>query len=351
MNTIKNLVPASISLLVVGFLFVGCSDEVEEVNDGLVQRIVDSATLSVVENLAEARLVNDQEFAESSAEPEALGSRDQFVDIAVSDSTIWAVYNGGVIECDQNGENFNEYIIAERMRAVAILNGIVYVGGDRLYLVDNGSLLPVEEDFNGVVTALRVSGDNLVVGTSEGLYLRTPAKFVELARNINVSALAVDKGGIWIGTNGQGLYRCEGEDIRKRYLRRDSSLFDNVTALASWRSHLYLGTSDGLFMFNGGRWQEFGESDGLPSSEILSIEADGWVTYISTGKGTVSYFKDEFKPVKTLVDRSPLALRRVGKKLLIGSQFDGLLIKSGGTLKALVAPEQESRGSLVSSAL
>lgn len=341
MNKRKTFTASAICLLLGSFAIVGCSGESEGADVTLVQRVVESVTLSVADNLGEVRLVTSQE-QQSEVETSVENSEYQsFSDLEITDSTLWAVYNGGVIAYDLNNECYDDIVTDEKMRTIAFHRGNLFIGGDRLYQVEARALVLVDEDIDGAITALSSFGEALVIGTEEALYLRTPIAMVKLFDDITVSELVVQNEKLWIGTEGQGLYQYDGSKIKKRFLHRDSTLFDDVTALASWNNHLYLGTPNGMFIYDGGRWTELGVDDGLPSEQIFAINADGWVIYVGTSAGTVSYFKETFRPVSKLAERSVMSLMRYGKKLVVGTQFEGLLLKSDAVLKTMVAPHQD----------
>jgi ligand-binding sensor domain-containing protein len=153
-----------------------------------------------------------------------------------------------------------------------------------------------------------------------------------------ISAVTADGSGLWVGTSGQGLYRWDGEEFAKRYLARDSSLFYYVNCLAFNHDHLYVGTDSGMFIFDGGRWKTLTAEDGLPSDYIKDIDATTWVVYVATEAGVTSYFNGDIMPVKKLADKEVNSLVLLGRKVIVGTDYEGVLVKSGPALRTLIDP-------------
>jgi ligand-binding sensor domain-containing protein len=221
---------------------------------------------------------------------------------------------------------------------VAVHAEKVYVGGDKLYVLEDTILVEVDSEIEGSISSLLSFKYRLLVGTDHGLYSRSVFGDEHLLPDVAVSALASDDLGVWIGTDGDGLFRWNGVDFRARYLARDESLLAEVTALDFGKNHLYVGTPNGLFIYDGGKWQELSSADGLPGDAITAIDASYWVVAIGTDQGVATYFKNEFETVKQLESTVASALARVDKQLLVQTSDGGLLIKSGPTVRPLITP-------------
>jgi hypothetical protein len=52
-----------------------------------------------------------------------------------------------------------------------------------------------------------------------------------------------------------------------------------------------------------------------------------------------TYFKDEFKPLKSLESICATVLKSSPKGLLVGTDTEGLLLRSGSAVRTLVAPK------------
>lgn len=62
-----------------------------------------------------------------------------------------------------------------------------------------------------------------------------------------------------------------------------------LTAIATTEEALLVGTSDGLYSFNGRRWQTLTDAEALPSTNILCLFARGGVIYIGTDRGLARF--------------------------------------------------------------
>ena len=61
--------------------------------------------------------------------------------------------------------------------------------------------------------------------------------------------------------------------------------------------------------------------------------------YIGTDQSVISYFNGDIIPVNKLDQTGVSALAVNGRKIIAGTAFDGLLMKSGKVLKTLVPPD------------
>ncbi len=64
------------------------------------------------------------------------------------------------------------------------------------------------------------------------------------------------------------------------------------TCIAATEKLLWVGTEDGLFLFNGRAWQKYTVEDGLPSNKINNLSVyDGNRMWVATGRGVAHYYK------------------------------------------------------------
>jgi ligand-binding sensor domain-containing protein len=256
-------------------------------------------------------------------------------DITVADSTVYATHQGGLVLFNLNKDSLRTLTTTQPLHAVVKHEGTVYIGGDRLYQLQDSAMVPDTEDFGGIITVLYSYGPALMIGTENGLYARTVTGTMELMRDIWVTSLTSDGNGLWVGTDGDGLYRWDGQRFSKRFLSRDSSLFDYVNCLSFKRDRLYVGTTGGLFVYNGGKWQPYTTADGLPSDNVLSVATAGWTTFIGTDQGVVKLADTTFLPVKHLESMTTTVLKSSPSGLLVGTETEGLLLKQGDAIKVL----------------
>ena len=256
-------------------------------------------------------------------------------------TTIYSACDGALLIRKLDDTATNAIAIGDNLRALALHDGVLYVGGNKLYTVSGEDLVVLPEQIEPAINVLYSYGATLMLGTDNGLYSQTPIGIIKLKDSITVSALTSDGSGLWVGTDGEGLYRWDGESFQKRFLSRDESLFNNVTALAYNHNHLYLGTDQGLFVHDGGKWNPFGETTGLPSNVVTSIDASNWIVYIGTDKGLVTYYKDVFKPVEGFSGQQIAAVRKVDRQLVVATTDQGLFVKTGNKVAALVSVQRD----------
>jgi len=261
-------------------------------------------------------------------------------DLFVEGSLIYAGFDGGLLIYDLKGGEFSVTPVDENLCAFAYHGGERFVGGEHLYRIDSTGLMPLADEIPGRITALCSFGPSLMIGSTEGLYARNILGRMPLLEGIEVSALVADGEGLWIGTAGDGLYRWDGERYRKRYLARDSGLFDNVTALDFNHNHLYVGTPVGLYVYDGGRWRTITTEQGLPSNEITAIDAAGWVVQIGTCEGLATYFNNEVAPVDKMGGHVITSVRKVAGRIVAGTARHGLILKTGPSVRSFVEPWQ-----------
>lgn len=119
------------------------------------------------------------------------------------------------------------------------------------------------------------------------------------------------------------------EHYRFRHFGPEEGLGTAVTALWQDRTgFLWIGTSNGLFRYDGARFQRYGMEDGLPSVQIRNLHesADGTL-WVITGRGLarLRHRRFELIPVAALNGSADLAaVASTGGKLYVGHS-NGLL--------------------------
>ena len=326
-------------------LFIaGCSDNdqgniSDPLADEIVSQLMDDSDLATDSPNPDAVLANET-APPADLNPAADAPAAEVVplvkDMLLKNNVIYSLVDNGIIAHDLSNGSNSLIPSDEKLGAIIDMGDRILVGGDNLYTL-KGDILSAEDfdlNLNGSITALERHGSKLMVGTTAGFYQIDIDGIRELATDINVAHIESNDMGVWVGTAGEGLYYYNGDTFHKRYLQRDSSLFDNVTALRYHYNHLYLGTDNGLFVYDGGRWHQFGLADGLPSETITAINADDWVIKVGTASGAVSFFNNEFKPIAKMESLAVTNFLEDGKKLIAATP-EGIVMKSGGLVSTL----------------
>lgn len=327
------------AIVAASLLMVGCSADGEADERSLTSKTIDKHVVTMAESIIEAIPATIKvEEVEAAADNQPGIRFGNFTDLLQVGTNLYATYDGGVVVYDLVAGEMVDIRCGEKFSALASYNDQIFVGGERLYTILDNDLNPVEMELEGAVKSMANYEYQLIVGTESGLYNYSIFGSSQVMEDVTVSSLAADLSGVWVGTDGQGLYRWNGTEFKKRYLKRDETLFDRITSLAYGHNHTYVGTADGLYIYDGGSWQTLTAADGLPEGTVRSVDASGWVVYIGTDQGVVSYFENDFIPVKKLSDKGGQALLVKARNIYVGTDRDGLLMKTGPALKTLVAP-------------
>lgn len=333
-------------------LLVRCAAEGETQETGFAGEVVDSVSAAIVENLRNAPLekhpLQNAPSTKKQVCLEPIKLISNVTDIVLFENKIYGVFEQGVAIYNLTHKTQELIRSDEKLDAIAVHEGRIYVGGSSLYELAGSSLERLDEDYAGVIKCLYSYDYRLMIGTECELYSRSSLGRELLLSSVSVQAMTHDPTGLWVGTGGQGLYRWDGTDFKQRYLLRDTSLFDTVNTLDYQHSHLYMGTNNGLHIHDGGRWQTYTLMDGLPSEIVRTIDASGWVVYIGTDGGVVSLFNDEILPVETLDSKKVNALLLKGRNLLAATDYEGILMKRGNVLKALIQPINDKETNFLS---
>ncbi len=329
-----------IALLVASsFVLTNCSDEDNSNHKPIADIVIDSFAESIAENLTnvEVKALDPQEGIKPEKKTELMSQIEEFV---IVDNILYAVFDGGMVAYDFELSSQKIYMVDDKLETITVHDNIIYAGGDKLYCFENESLTENEiEQINSKIKKLYSFGNQLMIGTSSGLYSKLDESIELLFEDVNVTSMTADNDlSLWVGTKGQGLYRWDGELFKKRYLLRDTTLFDSVNTISFGHNHLYVGTTNGLHIYDGGRWNNLTEMNGLPDNNVISIDASSWILYVGTENGVVSYFKSEIDIVDKLEKKAVNDLKLYEKKIIAATDFEGILIKKGPVLSTLIQP-------------
>lgn len=182
---------------------------------------------------------------------------------------------------------------------VTCLNAILplgedrYIGGNGLYKFDSCYEANLAAYYPGeTVNVIMEYGDGLLVGTDHGLWFHCNNPSVEggctdafIKSGIIVTALAKDHNGLWVGTYGDGLFFFDGRNWQERYLRRDTFALAFINAMEYSYPNLWVGTDEGIFRYNGGKWSQMYVSDSSETYAVNTILTTNAATYIGTEGG------------------------------------------------------------------
>jgi ligand-binding sensor domain-containing protein len=228
-----------------------------------------------------------------------------------------------------------------------------YVGADYLYKFDYNYLTELERfELGAEVYSILNIGDGLLVGTDLGLWYHRDGTDYEfgpvdtlIKEDIIVTAMVEDRGGIWVGTSGDGLYRFDGQTWQKRYLTRDTTSFDYVNALEYSYPHLWVGTDEGIYRYDGGKWAQQFVADSSEVYETRCFLTTPAATYIGTVDGLLRFAADSMVTVDSFEGCDIAGLCRSEKGVVVATRANGIYAFNGK--EELVSPEQLTPGYFV----
>jgi signal transduction histidine kinase/ligand-binding sensor domain-containing protein len=112
--------------------------------------------------------------------------------------------------------------------------------------------LPKKQFSDPAIRAIRIAGEKIWLGTSQGLYLRQGDSIRELKPDIDVRALMVQSEDpareiVWCATQNSGLIKfIPGDNITARFDTEQGLTSEQVFALAQQNQELWIGTNRGI---------------------------------------------------------------------------------------------------------
>ena len=181
-----------------------------------------------------------------------------------------------------------------------------------------------------ISTGVLVDGGQpqLVIATkSEGVLAFNGARFRQIrpvaaeAREIT-AILPLASGHLLIGTSKRGVLVYDGKHLGPLHATLSGI---HVTELAGNQSDLWIGTIDrGVLHWHGGQTDTFGESEGLPDPQVISLLAAGEKTFVGTPLGVAEFTGGQL--TRTLGRGAfAQALGVSGQTLLIGTMDQGVI--------------------------
>jgi signal transduction histidine kinase/ligand-binding sensor domain-containing protein/CheY-like chemotaxis protein len=188
---------------------------------------------------------------------------------------------------------------------------------------------------NYVSSVLANESDGSVwIGTESGVSRYVDGRFVSLAKDTPPLAVRVlhrdTDGSVWIGTVQGAVYRWADGRLQVQRFEGTAPRGEVWSMVRDRENAMWLGTLDGLFKIENGRWTRYTALNGLASSRMRSLllAADG-VLWIGTTNGITTYERGNFAShsfgptAKSTVDVSTMIVDREGS-MWMGSRTDGL---------------------------
>jgi ligand-binding sensor domain-containing protein/signal transduction histidine kinase len=173
---------------------------------------------------------------------------------------------------------------------------------------------------NSVTAVLQTRDGYLWIGTLGGLARFDGVRFVPVTpvpgrtnEVIRVTSLCEDSlGGLWVGTQGTGLWRCSEGGLSRFRLGGDP-LDDTINSITEdTAGNLWLGTPSGLDLLSRVRLKRFTTKDGLPNNFVSNVHvARSGTVWITTRGGMCQFKEGKLEPVPFQTDspgRSPESL-------------------------------------------
>ena len=134
--------------------------------------------------------------------------------------------------------------------------------------------------------------------------------------------IAGGSGHLLIGTKTRGVLVFDGN----KFAELHPSLAEvYVTALAGNEPDLWVGTSDrGVLHWHAGETESFGEQEGMPDSQVLSIALQGDNAYVGTAMGVGLFEAGKFSRV-IAPGVFATALLPTTQRLMVGTEDEGVL--------------------------
>jgi ligand-binding sensor domain-containing protein len=247
-----------------------------------------------------------------------------FTDVAEVDGTLYVAGPVGVFVYSAQGALVRHYRVGWELPAAPpkglALGLSTSKVGRALYVATAGEGLLILDGLDG---SSGTQGDILARGNAAG-----PGKAFQQVRARErdyrdlTAVLPLNTGRVLLGSQRKGVLVYDG----KRLAPLHASLADlHVTALAGDESSVWIGTlGQGLLRWSAGRLDRFGEDDGLPDRQILSLALEGNRLFAGTPLGVAEFrngrFERELAPgffANTLLIRD--------ETLLVGTLDEGVV--------------------------
>ncbi|HOZ86948.1 MAG TPA: two-component regulator propeller domain-containing protein, partial [Bacteroidia bacterium] len=209
---------------------------------------------------------------------------------------------------------------------LALENGNVYVGTDEgLCVFENGNFRTLSNavfEKKYILSLFRDSKNKLWIGTSEGVYsiennvIRNEEvinSFDMQGMQFAVFCISEDKNGALLFGLENGLLQYNGKKLNHIGADKNFTNARVCTAISDFRNNTWIGTAEGLYFYDGKRYQKISRTQGLNFGFINFLQPDqNKQLFIGTNDGVDILFLESFYQNKKI------RIKHLGKE-------DGLL--------------------------
>lgn len=291
-------------------------------------------------------------------------SKKEVRDLVVRNGVVWAATTGGMFSLAVQETSFQEFTTSEGLRtndlsAVTIDGtGAVWTGGSNGFL---HAFFPLQRQWRYVTDIFRDSspqkrisilaayGDTLYVGSEIGLsvYNISRDEFLYTARSFGspvtisgtVTGVALFHDTLWVGTASgiasapRSSANLAAPDSWRVWGPPDGLPSSSITSLASTGDTLYASTTQGVALYAGGVWTSVASTSGM---NVLKIASQPALLYFITSFEVFSLDAGNVTSIGSSFGSVLNSLSVDGIQVVVGSDDDGVYVRTGGTWTALV---------------
>lgn len=262
---------------------------------------------------------------------------------------------GGVLEFFPDDSSFAVYSYPQNLvdydcYAVVTVDDNIIVGTSTgLYAIDLfGVVEPIAAEITDTITTLENVEGCIYVGTrNSGLYVVEGNIVTQLLPNKHIIAVSDDQFALWCATAEDGLMYRDEKGWHDRHLSSNQTALDQVTALESAFGKLWVGTPNGLYIFNGDNWQHLDTSEYLFDQQVTALAAGRSYMYIGTAnEGIFAYYDGWLSPLDWSDNQPIRSLDISAGKYLVGLDKGGALLNTRKGVLDILPLVRQSQGIL-----
>lgn len=194
-------------------------------------------------------------------------------------------------------------------------------------------------DIGAPINVILKFGKGYLIGANDGLHFMDDWYSDTLMKaDLLVTSLTEDDDGLWVGTFGDGLWRYDGSKWQRRYLARDTKIFDFINTLEYQYPYLWVGTPSGIFQYDGGQWKQLSLRDSNEVYEVNCFLPKVFSTYIGTEQGLFVYVNDSLQAVPEFIGKPVIGLYKGENNIFVATRSDGIVTLKGK--EKILRPEQ-----------